>query len=179
MVITAGAVWAPPAAATEPNPLTELVDAAVERLVTADPVAALKWQTKAGIEDQARVDQVLAAVNADALAEHIDPGYVRQVFNDQIDATEAVEYGRFAQWKLDPGAAPTTAPDLSSSRARIDVLNHTMVAEIANQWVVLHADGCAAARDDAVGAAAEARQLDSLYRQALDFATHSYCQPPG
>jgi chorismate mutase len=133
--------------------------------MTADPVAAVKWQSKASIEDPARVNQVLAAVRADALAQHVDPGYVSQVFSDQIGATEGVEYGRFAQWKLDPQAAPSTAPDLSSSRAQIDVLNRRMVT----------AD-CVAARDDAVAATAQARQLDPLYRQALDFATRSYCQ---
>jgi chorismate mutase len=168
----------PRAGATEPNPLSALVGAAVERLLTADPVAAYKWQSKGSIEDPVRVDQVLAAVRADALAEHIDPGYVSQAFSDQIGATEGVEYGRFAQWKLDPGAAPTTAADLSSSRTQIDALNHTMVTEIANQWGLLHSPACAAARDDAVDDESRARQLDSLYRQALEFATRSYCQPP-
>jgi chorismate mutase len=139
----------PRAGATEPNPLSALVGAAVERLLTADPVAAYKWQSKGSIEDPVRVDQVLAAVRADALAEH-----------------------------LDPGAAPTTAADLSSSRTQIDALNHTMVTEIANQWGLLHSPACAAARDDAVDDESRARQLDSLYRQALEFATRSYCQPP-
>jgi chorismate mutase len=176
LLLTTGAISAPPAGATEPNPLSALVGAAVDRLMTADPVAAVKWQSKASIEDPARVNQVLAAVRADALAQHVDPGYVSQVFSDQIGATEGVEYGRFAQWKLDPQVAPSTAPDLSFSRAQIDVLNRRMVTEIAAQWELLHSADCVAARDDAVGATAQARQLDPLYRQALDFATRSYCQ---
>jgi chorismate mutase len=178
LVLTA-AVSAPLARATEPNPLSALVGAAVDRLLTADPVAAVKWHSRGFIEDPVRVDQVLAAVRADALAGHMDPGYVSQVFSDQIHATEAVEYGLFARWKIDPDGVPPTAPDLSSSRTQIDVLNHTMVTEIANEWELLHSPECADARGDAVGAAAEARQLDTLHREALDFATRSYCRPPG
>jgi chorismate mutase len=176
--VTSGVGVTPLAAATEPNPLAGLVSAAVERLVTADPVAAVKWRSKASVEDPARVNQVLAAVNALALAGGADPRYVGQVFRDQIAATEAVEYGLFALCKLDPDAAPSTAPDLSSSRAQIDVLNHTMVSEIVDQSALLHGPECAGTRADAVATASEVRQLDALHRQALEFATRSYCLPP-
>src|ERR1700757_2933238 len=115
------------AKATAGNPLTGLVDAAAVRLQIADPVAASKWLSKGSIEDRARADQVLAAVTDDAVGAGVDADYVRRVFADQINATEAVEYGRFSEWKLNPSAAPTTAPDLSASRSAIDALNHTMV----------------------------------------------------
>lgn len=171
VVATAGA------GATVPNPLIGLVDAAAGRLQTADPVAAFKWLSKESIEDRARADQVLATVTDDAVSASIDADYVRQVFTDQINATEAIEYRRFSEWKLNPSAAPATAPDLSASRSAIDALNHTMVAEMASHWQVLHGPDCAADRGDAVAAAASAHQLDALYRAALDFATRSYCQP--
>jgi chorismate mutase len=167
------------AEATVLNPLTRLVDAAAVRLQTADPVAASKWLSMGSIEDRARADQVLATVSDDAVSAGIDADYVRRVFTDQINATEAVEYGRFSEWKLNPSAAPTTAPDLSASRSAIDALNHTMVAEIASHWQLLHSPDCAADRDDAVAAAGSAHQLDALYRAALDFAARSYCQPAG
>jgi chorismate mutase len=174
---TAAVAFAAGARATGPSPLTALIDAAAVRLQTADPVAASKWLTKGSIEDPARADQVLAAVSADAATADIDVDYVRQAFTDQINATEAVEYRRFSDWKLDPAAAPTTAPDLSSSRSAIDVLSHTMVAEIAANWQFLHSPDCVIDRDEAVAAVTSARQLDALYRGALDFATRSYCQP--
>jgi chorismate mutase len=164
-------------AGAAPNPLIGLVDAAAVRLQTADPVAASKWLSNGGIEDRVRADQVLAAVTDDAVSAGIDADYVRQVFTDQISATEAVEYGRFSGWKLNPSSAPAIAPDLSASRSAIDALNHRMVAEIASDWQVLHGPDCAADRDDAVAAAADAHQLDTLYRAALDFAVRSYCQP--
>jgi chorismate mutase len=156
--------------------LLELVDAAAQRLQTADPVAASKWISGMPIDDPPRVQQVLAAVTTDARAHQVDPDYVAQVFNDQIDATEAIEYSRFAQWKLDPPSAPAAPPELSASRAAIDGLNRRMVNEIALHPDVLRSPTCPAALDDARNAVTAARQLDELYQQALSFATHSYCR---
>jgi chorismate mutase len=162
--------------ADDANPLFELVDAAVQRLQTAEPVAAVKWQTNGSIEDAPRVQQVLRAVTADAAGRGIDPDYVSAVFTDQINATEAIEYTRFAQWKLDPGSAPTSPPDLAASRDVIDRMNREMVGQIALQWQLLHAAGCAGRLEDAKTAVAAARGLDPYYRQAIAYSTRSYCR---
>ncbi|WKG05362.1 chorismate mutase [Mycolicibacterium sp. HK-90] len=167
---------APLARAQDPSPLLPLVDAAAQRLQTADPVAANKFRTGGNIEDPQREQQVIAATTAEAASRNIDPAYVGQVFRDQIDATVAVEHGLFAHWKLNPGTAPTDAPDLAASRSTIDALNHTMVNEIADRWPTLHSPSCAADLAGAVDAVATARQLDPLYRRALDHATRSYCR---
>lgn len=164
-----------PQAVAQPGPLVPLVDAAAQRLQTADPIAANKWITKGPIEDAARAGQVLDAVAADATARGIDQARVRRIFTDQISATEGIEYARFSQWKLDPAAAPTAAPDLASSRSVIDGLNRTIVDQLALNWGVLRAPECQARVDDAIGAVATARTLDPLYRQALSFVTRSYC----
>jgi chorismate mutase len=168
-------VVAPTARADDPGPLYELVDAAAARLETADPVAAFKWVDGGAVEDPARVQQVLDAVGADAVDRGIDPQSVRTVFADQIHASEGVQYTRFGQWKLDPAAAPTTAPDLAASRTAIDDLNHTMVAEMAQHWDVLRGPICARDRDDAERAVVARHHMDALHRQALAFATRSYC----
>ena len=101
---------------------------------------------------------------------------MRTLFTDQIDATEGIEYARFAQWKFDPPAAPTTAPDLSDSRTAIDGFNKTMVDEIALQWNSLHGPACSGRPARATDAVATDRRLDPLYRQALSSATRSYCR---
>lgn len=165
-----------PARADDANPLFELVDAAAQRLQTAEPVAASKWLTGGSIEDPQRVEQVLAAVSADATDRGVDGGYVRRIFTDQIDATEAIEYTRFAQWKLDPVAAPGVAPDLAVSRATIDRLNTAMVEQVARQSSVLGSPDCSGTLDDARTAVTDARTLDSFYQQALSFSTRSYCR---
>jgi len=98
------------------------------------------------------------------------------VFRNQIDATDSLEHSRFAQWKIDPGVAPATAPDLSTSRTEIDKLNHTMVEEIAKQWAALHSPPCPGDLEAAVNTVVANRNLDPMYRQALVYATHSYCR---
>lgn len=164
-----------PQAAAQPGPLVPLIDAAAQRLQTAEPIAANKWITKGAIEDAARAGQVLDAVTADATARGVDPQRVRRIFTDQISATEGIEYARFSQWKLDPAAAPTVAPELASSRTVIDGLNRTIVEQLAMNWPVLRSPDCPARVSDAIGAVATARALDPLYRQALSFVTRSYC----
>ena len=157
------------------EPLYELVDAATQRLQTADPVAATKWLSGAAITDPARVQQVLEAVSADAQSAGIPSDYVTTAFTGQINATEAIQYNRFSAWKFDPTTAPLSAPDLSASRSLIDDLNHRMVNLIAADWPVLDSADCSIRLTAARDAVAESRQLDPLYRQALDVATRSYC----
>nr|WP_036472504.1 chorismate mutase [Mycobacterium triplex] len=155
--------------------LTELVDAAAQRLQVAEAVAAYKWNAHAAIEDPDRVQQQLAKLSADAVGEHIDPDYVTRVFGDQINATEAIEHTRFAQWKLDPSSAPANAPELSVSRSTIDGLNQTMLNQMVVHWDLLHSPGCAPLLVATRAAVTRARVLDRLYQQALALATRSYC----
>jgi chorismate mutase len=170
-------VFTPTAPArADANPLFELVDAAAERLGTAEPVAASKWLTGGSIEDPQRVAQVLASVGSDATGRGVDGDYVRRIFIDQIDATEAIEYSRFAQWKLDPASAPGAAPELAASRGTIDRLNTEMVEHVALQSSVLRSADCIGILDDARTAVTNARTLDPLYQQALSFSTRSYCR---
>jgi chorismate mutase len=164
-----------PAAADSPEPLHDLIDAAAQRLQTADPVAANKWLTGGAITDPARVRVVLDQVASEAQSNSVASDFVTAVFTDQIDTTEGIQYSRFAGWKFDPTTAPTSAPDLSASRSVIDGLNHRMVGEIAAQWPLLHSPECAAELAAAKATVAADRGFDDLYRAALDAATRSYC----
>nr|WP_232006824.1 chorismate mutase [Mycobacterium sp. 1245805.9] len=167
---------APVARGDTGGPLIGLVDASAQRLQVAEPVAAFKWNTGGAIEDPGRVQQELTKLGAEASAARVDRNYVTRVFGDQINATEAIEYSRFADWKLNPSDAPAAAPDLSESRSTIDGLNHTMLTQIVAGWELLHSPGCATELDAARSEVARARQLDGLYQQALSLATKSYCQ---
>ncbi|WP_082942893.1 chorismate mutase [Mycobacterium sp. 852002-40037_SCH5390672] len=175
-VVVAGLLLVAPARADTASPLAPLLDAAAQRLQVAEPVAAYKWNKHGAIEDPARVQQELAKLGDEAVAEHIDRDYVARVFDDQISATEAIEYTRFADWKLNPVSAPADAPDLSASRSTIDALNQTMLTQISANWGVLHSPECAAQLDAARSGVIRDRQLDNLYQQALSSATQSYCQ---
>ncbi|ORA36002.1 chorismate mutase [Mycobacterium aquaticum] len=170
-----GTAGAPAVRADPESPLLPLIDAAAQRLQTADAVAAYKYRTGGAVDDPKREQQVIDAVTAAAAAAHIDPGYVGSIFRNQIDATSSVEYTRFAQWKIDPGAVPASAPDLSETRTTIDRLNQTMVREMAAQWDDLHSPSCAVDRDAALSAVTASRALDPVYQSALAYATHTYC----
>lgn len=170
------ALAVPHARADSAGPLVELVDALAERLQIAEPVAAFKWGTHGDIEDPARVEQEFVALRDDAAAAQIDADYVVSVFKDQINATEAIEYTRFAQWKLNPAGVPPAPPDLAASRAAIDTLNNKILSQITLNWGLLHGPLCAAELAAAKATAIGAHQLDDLYQQALTTATRSYCQ---
>ncbi|UXA04667.1 chorismate mutase [Mycobacterium sp. SMC-2] len=167
---------AAPARADDPSALTELVDAAARRLQIAEPVAAFKWHTHGPIEDQDRVQEELAKMADQASGQRVDADYVTRVFGDQISATEGIEYSRFADWKLDPAAAPTESADLSASRSAIDDLNHTMLSQVVANWELLHSPACPAQLDLARRGVVDARRLNGLYQRALALATQSYCQ---
>jgi chorismate mutase len=158
------------------GPLFALVDAASQRLQTADPVAAAKFKTGDPVDDPQREQQVIDNVTSAADAKHIDTEYVKGIFRDQMDATSAIERARLAGWKLNPGLVPAAVPDLTLLRATIDGLNRIMVDEIAAQWDSLNSANCATSLDDARRGVLAARQLDDLYRQALTSATRSYCR---
>jgi chorismate mutase len=176
LVLVVAALVASPARADSASPLFALVDAAGERLQVAEPVAAFKWAAHGAIEDPDRVQQELATLSAEAAAENIDPDYVTRVFGDQISATEAIEYRRFADWKLDPARTPAAPPDLSASRSAIDTLNSKILSQIALNWSLLHGPDCARQLGNATAETTRARRFDDLYQRALTTATRSYCQ---
>lgn len=167
---------APVAGADVLSPLHPLVDAAAQRLLTAEPVAASKYLTGGQIQDPQREAQVLDTVASAAEAQGADAAFVREVFRDQIDATVSLQYSLFGDWKVDPAAAPVTAPDLAATRATIDALNQTMVGEIAHQWPELQSPSCRAELGASINEVAANRELDPLYRRALEYATHDYCR---
>jgi chorismate mutase len=156
--------------------LIALVDAAAQRLQIADPVAASKFRTGDHIDDPVREQQVLDTVAAVAVVKNIDPGYVKGVFRDQIDATSAIEHILFARWKLDPPSAPVATPDLHACRIAIDTLNQVMINEIAAQWDSLRSPTFSVDLERAKKAVVGARRLDPLYQRALDHVTRRYCR---
>lgn len=176
LAVIVAAVTAPRAVGDTAGPLTALVDAAAERLQIAEPVAAYKWSVHGAIEDPVRVEQELTALRDDAVSAQVDPDYVARVFGDQISATEAIEYSRFAQWKLDPAGAPPPPPDLAAPRAAIDALNTKILSQVSLNWSLLHTPACRTDLDNARTVTMRARRFDNLYQRALTASTRSYCQ---
>lgn len=164
-----------PTRAAEPSPLDSLVSFAAERLRSAENAAAAKWETDGRVHDPAREQEVLAGVRALAGQHDVAPEFAELVFIDQIQATESIQYTRFAEWKLTPTEAPVERPDLTDVRAEIDRLTEAMVAELSGNRHVLASADCADARDRALRTATHELELTRLYERALTRATQSYC----
>src|SRR5690349_21028138 len=101
----------------------------------------------------------------DALAERLtiaEPvaAYKWSAHGDQIDATEAIEYRRFADWKLEPAAVPPPPADLAASRAVIDNLNTKILSHISLNWSLLNSPACAGLLHDAQAEVTRRRNLD-------------------
>jgi chorismate mutase len=160
------------------SPLTALVDATAQRLQIAESVAAFKWGTQAAVEDPNREQQELAGLREDAAAQNLDPDYVARVFGDQFNAMDAIEYSRFADWKLNPASVPPAPADLAASRVAIDGLNNKILSQIALNWSLLVSPGCTGRLTDASNETIRAHRFGTRYQQALSRATASFCQAP-
>lgn len=163
------------AAAPHGNPWDGVIDAAARRLLTADPVAVAKWHSHQPIDDPAREQQVLAAVEAQATPLGLDPDYVHRVFRDQLDATKDVERARIAAWTGDPASAPAAGTGLAAIRGQIDSLDRIMVEGLAENTAAAHSPVCRAEVVAAVTGAAVRHRLDPVTARALFDATRDYC----
>ncbi|WP_160112797.1 chorismate mutase [Mycobacterium sp. 3519A] len=159
-----------------PNPLIALVDLAAQRLQTAEGLAVWKFQAAENITDSRREQEVIDAAAQRAIANDVEPGYVRDVFRDLIDATVALQHGRFARWKLDPGSVPTGAPNLLACRRIIDAISRAAVDEIARRWTLLKSPTYRTELEDAKAIVIKSRQLDSTLQASLAYATRKYCR---
>jgi chorismate mutase len=169
---------AAPARADTTSPLAALADAIAQRLQIAESVAAFKWSMQAAVEDPNREQQELAGLREDAAAQQLDPDYVVRVFGDQFNAMDAIEYSRFADWKLNPADVPAAPADLSASRAAIDGLNNKILSQIVLNGSLLGSPGCARQLKDASTETIRVHRFGDLYQQALSRATGSFCQAP-
>lgn len=170
---TAGAQsYTPPTGELRP-----LVLSIVQRLSTADPVAAAKFGTDKPIDDPAREQDVLRSVSEQARGDGLAPARVEAIFRAQIDASKDVQRGLFAYWQVAPTAAPTARPDLAAVRSSLDALNRQIVDEISAQRQVLAGLECL---PDLVTAAADvvvAERVDALHQVALVRALGAVCGP--
>lgn len=158
------------------GPLATLIEQIAQRLQTAEAVAASKFLFATAIDDPAREQHVIDSVTATAAARGIDSASVDRVFRDQIDAAEALEHSRFAQWDIELATGPKASPDLATSRAVINHLDEEIIERISRQWNSLHSPTCDANLTEAKTAAIATVRFDDTYRRAMDFATRSLCQ---
>ncbi|SDG04491.1 chorismate mutase [Lentzea fradiae] len=170
------ALTTPPASASADESLSRLTSFVVERLRVSDDVAAAKFGTTSPIDDPAREQQVLDQVRTQATALGLDADDAAAFFRDQITASKVVQRGLFARWTARPEEVPTTRPDLSLIRTRLDRLTSDLLGQLkSTEDLRAHRIPCRVHLAIATGSAAVLERLDALHREALGTAVHSVC----
>lgn len=164
------AATATPAAATT-EAAEAVVALVVDRLRTAQHVAAAKAATGTAVDDPERERQVLADVERLAATDEVDADYARTVFEDQIDANKDVQRALLRKWS-GPTATPPAAPDLKRTvRPVLDAITPELVAALGGLEHHRGDPGCPAAVRSAVHEAA----APAVLRRALPAATAHLC----
>lgn len=173
----------PVAAAEAPGAaLDPLVHLVLERLNTADAVAAAKWTTatRTGqppvIDDPAREADVYDSMATAGARLDLPEPWVRQVFQGQIEANKLVQRGLHTEWRLLPAAAPTTSPDLAAVRPVIDRVNGEILRELAAARAALSGPACAQRLAAAAAPVVTSGDVDALHAAALARASAALCR---
>jgi chorismate mutase len=168
-----------PSASTQPgnpsDPFSGLAALAVQRIMTADQVAAAKFGTPQPIDDPPREQQELDSVAAASPGMGINSAESVQFFRDQIEASKVVQRGLYQLWTVHPKQRPTVRPDLSKQvRPELDRLTTDILRQLQATTAARHAGGqCAVQASQALAEAAQ--PLDQLHRDALAVALRSVC----
>ncbi|BBY46798.1 secreted chorismate mutase (plasmid) [Mycolicibacterium arabiense] len=159
-----------------PNRFLGVVDLAGQRLQTAHPIAAWKYRSGGSVDDPEREQQVIASVTERAVARDVEPGYVADVFRDQIDANVALQHALFARWRLDDCEPADCDGGLPVWRNIVDTVNRAMLDQVVRNWDRLQCNSFRHEIDEALGIVGRARGLDSIQVVALTYATRRYCR---
>ncbi|WP_035791478.1 chorismate mutase [Kitasatospora mediocidica] len=157
--------------------LARLVRLAAERVLTADTVAASKWDTTQSIDDPVREKAVLDNAAAQAAKSGVDPNAVQRIFEDQITANKTVQRALFALWQAQPAKRPTVRPDLATEvRPLLDSLDGLLLTAIKQAQPMLSQPGCGAVLEQAKAATARTMGLDAIHTDGLTQALAHTCQ---
>ncbi|WP_167460185.1 chorismate mutase [Nocardia brasiliensis] len=184
LLLSAALMMSPVRAGADPTEsLDRLVGLVLERLRTADAVAAAKWAsatrtgTEPTIDDPAREAVVYDAMARLGAGRDLPQPWVRQVFSGQIEANKIVQRGLITGWRFDASAAPSTPPDLLSVRPVIDRVNVEIVDQLAAERDELTAPDCAERVARSVFGVFTAGETDPLHQAALVRAAVALCAP--
>jgi chorismate mutase len=149
LVAGAGIAATPPARAPEDvvkvDALLRLVQ---ERLDVAPQVAQTKWNTKAPIEDLPREEQIIERVRGKAGEFGLDPQWVSEFFQAQIDASKAIQANRHKAWAAEKHPPFEKVADLGKDiRPILDRLEPALLAALAKARPVLERPGAKALLD--------------------------------
>ncbi|MEU4195355.1 gamma subclass chorismate mutase AroQ [Kribbella sp. NPDC026611] len=174
--LTSTAEAAPAVQTTRVVTFDGLSDLMIQRILLGDDVAASKYFSGKPVDDPVREQQILTSVRASAVQLGIDPDSTAAFFQAQIDASKVVQRGLLSYWAAHPSQAPTTGPDLTVIRQKLDTLTTQLLTELV-RVDALRASGlrCAISLAVADATAAAHHHLTHLHREALHAASAGVC----
>jgi chorismate mutase len=152
-----------------------VVEAATDRLLLADGVAAGKRTSGAPVEDLPREAAVLDAADSRARELGLDPALARTVVGDQIRASKVVQTGLLREWGSGVPAPPDRA-DVATLRKSLDQVTDGLLVALDRSAGALSGPDCRAAVEESRREITRERSLDALHADALGVAVGSLCR---
>ncbi len=173
-------VTAPTVAAQDPNPLLPLVELAAQGLQEADEMAVARWVEGLGVKDEAGYQQMLQEVVQYAKDQgygDVDPAYVERIISDQLNASEGVQYMNFANWEIDPAAAPTKGRPFPAVRNTMRETSNELAKGVLDSAAARSTQRaqCVGNLESARVSARAVRKLRPALNPYLNYATRSFC----
>jgi chorismate mutase len=158
--------------------LQSLVETSARRLLIAQQVALVKWDSGAAVEDLPREAQVITGAVRDGVSRGLDPTSVSNFFKAQIEANKVIQYSLLADWRR-AGRAPAHAPiDLvATTRPELDRVQAALIAELADTVAIRASTTCRVDVAQAIGryVSVHTHELGPLQSIALDRALAASC----
>ncbi|MFK0223990.1 gamma subclass chorismate mutase AroQ [Streptomyces vinaceus] len=140
-----------------------------ERVRAAEEVAAAKWGTPGPVEDPDRERRVLADVTERAAELGIAPDLVRSFFEDQFEASKAVQRALHERWRAQPTGRPKRSPVLAAEvRPVLEDIDERLLATLGQAADLLSGPRFRALLEQERDSAA--RSLDPVHRRGLERA---------
>lgn len=156
--------------------LCPLVQLTGKHLITADLVAAAKWNTDQPIDDLPREKAVLDTAREQAIQHGANPTLVERVFSDQIAANKIVQHALHHRWQLHPDDAQIGHPDLVTViRPTLDRIGAELLDAINNVEPLLSTDSCVDLPRIKEEEVQKSAGLDQLHSEGLRAALAHVC----
>jgi chorismate mutase len=160
------------------NPLDNLLELVVQRLILAQDVAAVKYTLRKPIDDPVRERKILQAVASalNACGRHEQAGL--QFFRDQIEASKVIQRGLHHRWHAHPEEVPPVCRSLDAEvRPKLDHITKQIVRqfECTAGMPRMRRTDVAELVDKRLSTSMPAQQLPRLHRHVALFAMRSLC----
>ena len=158
------------------NAFVPLVRDLADRVKIADQVALSKWDSGRPVYDPQREAQVVEKAMASASAYGLVAQDVQHVFEDQIEASKAVQYARLDAWKRLGRAPAWPRQSLSDEiRPQLDRLQIAIMEDLQRLGPLRRAADCRIRVANAARQIARLAAFDRVHRAALDRAIARVC----